>query len=215
LSVHRAIGRLLSTKVMKNKKIKQERFHYSLPLEMVAWELYGIDKRPGLAATFQRCSFFKDNCRKFLKKIRKRINQIVSNDELLRDTLNRDIEGIEDEIKKCSQTYNTDIDIIGQLIRLVSHLLGWDHNEGNFFRTPIYYQTEVQKEKLLKIVSKRGVPSEIPFRRRNIILNLLKDKLSYQQIGLILGISDSCVKQLEKANYLDNCHTEELKRKGS
>jgi len=202
-------------RLMKNKKVKQERFHYSLPMEMVAWELYGIDKRPGLAGAFQNCSFFKKECRKFLNKIRKRINQIVTNDELFRETLNRDIDGIEHEIKKCSQTYNTDIDIIGKLICLVSHLLGWDHDEGDFFRIPIYYQTEDQKVKSSKIISMRGVPSEIAFRRRNIILQLRKESLSYQQIGLILGISDSCVKQLEKANHLDSWHAEELKRKGS
>jgi len=43
---------------------------------------------------------------------------------------------------------------------------------------------------------------------------LKKENLSYQQIGLILGITDSCVKQLERATHLDKWHEEELERKG-
>ncbi|MDD5107916.1 MAG: hypothetical protein PHC29_00175 [Candidatus Omnitrophica bacterium] len=197
----------------KSKKIKQERFHYSLQMEMAAWELYGMNKRHGMASAFQNCSFFKKECKNFMNKIRKRINQIVTTDELFRENLNADLDSIERELKYCSKNNNNDIDIIGKLISLVSHLLGWDHYEGDFYRTPMFYQTEDQKEKSLRIVAKQGVPSETAFRRRNIILQLHKEGLSYQQIGLILGITDSCAKQLEKASHLDKWHEEELKRK--
>jgi len=145
----------------KNNKTKQERFHYSLPMEMAAWELYGMNKRHGMASAFQSCSFFKKECKKFMDKIRKRINQIVTTDEFFRDTLNVDIDSIERALKYCSESNNNDIDIIGKLIVLVSHLLGWGYSEGEFYMTPMYYQTEEQKEKSLKIVAKQGVPSEI------------------------------------------------------
>jgi hypothetical protein len=197
----------------KSKKIKQERFHYSLQMEMAAWEFYGMNKRHGMASAFQSYSFFKKECKRFIDKVRKRINEIITTDDFFRDTLNADIDSIERELKYCSEDYNNDIDIIGKLIRLTSHLLGWGCYEGEFYRTPIYYQTEEQKEKFLKIVAKQGVPSEIVFRRRNIILQLRKENLSYQQIGLILGITDSCVKQLERATHLDEWHEEELKRR--
>jgi hypothetical protein len=197
----------------KNKKIKQERFHYSLQMEMAAWELYGMNKQHGIASAFQSSSFFKKECKKFMSKIRKRINQIITTDELFRETLNADIDVIEIELKYCSENNNSDIDIIGKLIQLVSHLLGWDHYEGDFYRTPIFYQTEDQKERSLRIIDRQRVPSEIAFRRRNIILQLRKERLSYQQIGLILGITDSCAKQLERANHLDKWHEEELNRK--
>jgi len=197
----------------KNKNTKLERFHYSLQMEMAVWELYGMNKRHGMASAFQSCSFFKKECKKFMDKIRRRINQIVTTDEFFRETLNADIDSIERELKYCSENNNNDIDLIGKLIILVSHLLGWGYCEGEFYRTPIYYQTDEQKEKSLRIVAKQGVPSEIVFRKRNIILQLRKENLSYQQIGLILGITDSCVKQLEKANHLDKWHEEELKRR--
>ena len=198
---------------MRKKSKKQ--YHYSMPMEMTAWEFFGCDSSAhGMASAYSNPIYFKNQCLKFVTKIKKRINEVITNDEFLRDYLLKVIEILEERLKKVSKE-NNEIDIIASLFQIIALLLGWGHFEGKFFRTPIYYQTEEQIERTLRFIAKQGVPSEIPFRRRSIILQLRKEGLSYQQIGLILGISDSCAKQLEKANHLENWHNEELKRRSN
>jgi hypothetical protein len=197
----------------KNKKRKQ--YHYSMPMEITAWEFLGYNSSAhGMAAAYSDPIYFKNQCLKFTKKIKKRINEIVTNDEFFKDSLLTKFKTLEERLKEIPKKDN-EIDIIASLFQTIALLLGWGHFEGKFFRTPIYYQTDDQKERFLRLIAKQGVPSEIVFRRRNIILQLRKENLSYQQIGLILGISDSCVKQLEKADHLDDWRDEELKRRNS
>lgn len=195
----------------QNKKLKQ--YRYSLPMEMVGWELYGMQSREhGLASAYSDPAFFRKQSLKFVNKIRKRINNIVTNDELFREHLLFLINSIENKIKLVTRE-NNEIDIIASLFQIVVNLLGWGHYEGDFIRTPVFYQTEKQKEKFIKLVTRQGVPSEIVYQRRKIIIQLRKVNLTYQQIGLILGITDSCAKQLEKAEHLESCHEEEVKRR--
>lgn len=196
------------------KRIKKQ-YRYSRAMEITTWEYHGLKNiSHGMTCAYSNPDFFKKECLKLGKKIRKRINQIITNDEFLRELISDDLDQLDKTIKLITKEDN-EIDIIASLFKIIAHLLGWAHLEGKFFRTPIYYQTEDQKERSLRFVTKQGVPSEIAFRRRNIILQLRKENLSYQQIGLILGISDSCAKQLEKANHLDKWHDKELKRKNS
>lgn len=196
------------------KNIKKQ-YHYSMLMEMVAWQFFGHDSSShGMASAYSNPVYFKNQCLKFVKKIRKRVHEVITNDEFLKDYLLSYLDALEKSLKRVTKE-NSEIDIIASLFQIIALLLGWGHFEGKFFRTPIYYQTEEQKERTLRFLSRQGVPSEISFRRRNIILQLRKKGLSYQQIGLILGISDSCAKQLEKANHLDKWHDEELKRRNS
>lgn len=197
----------------KNKEKKQ--YHYSMSMEMAAWEFFGINSSAhGMASAYSNPVYFKNQCLKFTKNIEKRINEIITNDELFREYLLSKIDALEGKLKKVTKL-NNEIDVIADLFQIIALLLGWGHSGGKFFRTPIYYQTENQKENFLKFVAKQGVPSEVVFWRRNIILQLRKENLTYQQIGLILSISDSCAKQLENAKHFDSWHEEEIKRKSS
>jgi len=200
---------------MKTQKQEKKQYHYSMPMEMAAWEFLGIDScAHGMASAYQNPIYFKKQCLKFIRKIEKRINQVITNDELFRESLLSKVKSLESRVKQVTKE-NIEIDIIAGLFQIVALLLGWGSCTGKFLRTPIYYQTEDQREKFLKIVSQQGVPCETAFRRRNIIIQLRKENLSYQQIGLILGITDSCVKQLEKADHLDKAYKEELKRRNT
>lgn len=71
---------------MKNKlNIQSERFHYCMTMEMVEWELFGIDKKPhGMASAFADYRYFKKRAKAFLRKIKNRLNEVVRNDETLR-----------------------------------------------------------------------------------------------------------------------------------
>ena len=145
----------------KNKK----QYHYSMAMEMTGWEFCGINSSShGMASAYANPSFFKKECLRFLKKIRKRINEIVTNDEILRDILLMDVDHLESEIKKVIKE-NNEIDIIGELFRMIAHLLGWAHFEGEFFRTPIFHQTEEQKTKSLQFLSRTKSPFEIAYRK--------------------------------------------------
>ena len=76
---------------------------------------------------------------------------------------------------------NNDIEIFAKFFLFVAHLLGWSHKDGNFYRTPIYYQTEKQREEDLNKSAQLNLPSGLyeAFKRRQIVKQLLSEGNSY------------------------------------
>jgi len=99
-----------------------------------------------MASAFCNYIYFKKRCRALIKKIKKRINEIITNDEPLREHLLNDLAFLDNEVKNISLKNHTEIEIIAYMFRIIANLLGWDNLEGKFYRTPIYYQTKDNRE---------------------------------------------------------------------
>ncbi len=182
-------------------------------MEITSWEYNGKDRcSHDMASAYQNPKYFKDECLKIIGKIKKRIIQVVTNDEILKATILADLDILKSDIKKIVKE-NSEPHVIAELLELIAHLLGWDYFEGKFFRTPIFHQTEEQRLKSLEKSASLDAPAEVPYRRRCLILKLRKEGLNYQKIALILGMTASSVKSLEGAKHIDKWYKEEIERK--
>lgn len=201
-------------------EMQNDRFHYCLPMECVEWELYGFDKRTrdkrsGMASAFSNPKYLKKRCKAFLKKIRKRVDEVVTNDETLRLLLINDIDKLDKEFGRISHKNNNDLEIFAKFFLFVAHLLGWSHIDGNFYRTPIYYQTEKQREEDLNKSAQLNLPFGLyeAFKRRQIVKQLLSEGNSYSAVALVMGLTASVVKSLENAQHIDEWYQEMMSRK--
>ena len=200
----------------KNIKIQEERFHYCLPMEETEWEYYGIQNRhSGMASAFCNYKYFKKSCRALIKKIKRRINNTITNDEPLRGLLLNDLAFLDNEVKNVSLKSHTEIEIIAYMFKIIAHLLGWDNLEGKFYRTPLYYQTKEQQIETYR----KEIASKLPngllegYYRHIIIKQLLSEGRSYQEIALILNLSITNVLFLEKANHFEKFYNELVVKK--
>ena len=185
-------------------------------MESVGWEFIGLKKySSGMASAFQNPTYLKKECKTFLKKIRKRVDDIVTNDETLRLLLINDINRLDKEFGRISNKNNNDIEIFADFFKFIAHLLGWAHADGNFYRTPIYYQTEKQREEDLNKSAQLNLPYGLyeAYKRRQIIKQLRTEDNSYSAIALIMNLTVSNVKSLENAQHLDEMYQEILARR--
>ncbi len=199
------------------KTTKQEkRFRCCIPMETVEWELFGFNKRSqGMAIAFINYKYLKKRAKAYLTKIRKRVDEIVRTDETLRILLNDDIKILEDEFGRLNDKSNNDIDIFAYFFMFITHLLGWAHLDGNFYRTPIFYQTKSEEESDLHMLSCNNQPKGLysSYKRRQIIKLLLSEGESYDRIALVMGMSVTTVKHLEKAEFIDKLYEQTLVKK--
>ena len=196
------------------KNFITKRFHDSFDMEATDWEFFGERNRPkGYASAFNNCNNFKKRCIAFIKKIRRRISNIVTNDVPLNELLLEDLKGIEEEVKNISNKNFNEIDIIAKLFRIIAHLLGWDCLDGKFYRTPIFYQSKEQEIDLYNSrMNKKPVGLSEAYHRHIIIKQLLDNGISYEEIALTLNITVRSVKSYEKATYLVKSYQKSFKR---
>ena len=140
---------------------------------------------------------------------------VVTNDEMLLEMLLNDVETLDSEIKSLSQSRYSEIDIIAKLFHMIGHLLGWAYFVGEFFRTPIYFQTEKQREDSLQKARCLKTGFDIAYRKRRIVLQLRNEGVSYQEIAFVLKITEANVKSLENARHIDEFRETFLKRRES
>jgi hypothetical protein len=158
-------------------------------MEAVEFEFFGLKKSSsGMASAFSNPSYLKKRCKAFLKKIRKRIDDVVTNDETLRLLLINDIDRLNKEFGQIGERNNNDMEIFAHFFLLIAHLLGWAHSDGNFYR--IY---EV-------------------YKRRQLVKQLLAEGNTYSSVALIMRLTASNVKVLENAQYIDEFYNEMLSR---
>jgi hypothetical protein len=185
-------------------------------MEITTHEFYGEKKRPhGMASAFGNATYVKKTYCGLLRKIEKRIRQIVTADEPLKMLLLKDLEILDREAKSISKNNNNDLEIIAGLFRVVAHILGWDHLDGNFHRTVIFYQTKEQEKESLRNVSQLNLePAGLfeAYHKRRIITRLRSEGLSYAQVALVLDMSETSVKQLEKAGHIDQIYKDRIQR---
>jgi len=193
----------------------KDRFHYCLPMEVVEWEFFGLKNHSGMASAFSNPAYLKKRCKAFLKKIRKRVDEVVTNDETLRLLLINDINSLDKEFGQISHKNNNDIEIFAEFFMFVAHLLGWSYKDGNFYRTPIYYQTAEQREDDLNKSAQLNLPSGLyeVYKRRQVVKQLLSESNSYAAVALIMGLTASNVKILEKAKHIDEWYQEMMSRR--
>lgn len=196
------------------KNVITKRFHDSFAMESTDWEFFGEQNRPsGYSSAFNDYKYFKKRCRAFIIKIRKRINDMVTNDIPLNESLLEDLKVLEEEVKNLSEKNFNEIDIIAQLFRIIAHLLGWDCLDGKFYRTPIFYQSKEQEINLYKNrINKKPEGLTEAYHRHTIIKQLLDSGLSYEEIALILKITVRSVKAHEKASHLVESYEKSYKR---
>jgi hypothetical protein len=197
------------------KNVIKKRFHDSVAMEVTDWEFFGEQKRPkGYASAFNGYKYFKKKCRAFIIKIRKRINDVVTNDIPLYELLLGELKVLEEEVKNISEKNFNEIDIIADLFRIIAHLLGWDCLDGKFYRTPIFYQSKEQEIDLYNYrINKKPLGLVEAYHRHTIIKQLLNSGISYEEIALIFNISIRSVKSYEKASHLEEHYEKIYKRK--
>ena len=170
--------------------MQKDRFHYSLLMEAVQYEFFGVkNSSSGMASAFSNPPYLKKRCKAFLIKIKRRIENTVTNDETLRLLLLNDIDRLDREFGQVSPKNNNDQEIIAYFFRFVAHLLGWAHMDGKFYRTLIFHQTEEQREADL---NKSDDPNlkvgfyEV-YKRRQLVKQLLDEGNSYAAVARIMG----------------------------
>lgn len=202
-------------KEVRSNSMQKDRFHYSLLMEAIEHEFFGVkNSSAGMASAFSNPSYMKKRCKAFLTKIKRRIENTVTNDETLRLLLLNDIDRLDKEFSKVSPKNNNDQEIIAYFFRFVAHLLGWAHMDGKFYRTLVFHQTEEQREADL---SKSYDPNlkvgfyEV-YKRRQLVKQLLDEGNSCAVVARIMGLTASNVKQLESAEHIDEFYKEMLAR---
>jgi len=180
---------------------KVERFKYNMDLEMALCNLLG-DRYYGSAGEFSDAKTSKEYLLTALKRIRKRLNEIITSDERLLMMVNQNLDGLENYVKDTSESVNNDWFIIARLLDLVTRLLGYDWAEGKVHRQIIYYQEREQEEEDHK--KEIGDPDYWKeFRgdmriQYEVIYLLRKRGLSMNQIARVLNISRDRVSKILK-----------------
>jgi len=154
---------------------------------------------------------------KATKKLSKRIDEIITMDERLRERLLSDIESLEKEIRSIDKSCN-EMDIIGIFFSILSRLLGYDWIDGEIHRTPVYFQTRAQ-ERLNYQYGKTWERGEEELQKIDLILErygfvkLLKEKgREINEIARVLNISDYAVRQILKSHASERI--KELRNQG-
>ena len=196
---------------MKNpNKVQTVRFHYSILMEAVTHEFFGVHKRPsGMATSFRSAKYVKGTYLSIVRKIEKRIRNVITTDEPLLRLLLEDLEMLKTDVAKISERNNNDLEIIANLFFFIAHLLGWAYLDGNFHRTPLFYQSEEEQEEALRSSPPvRMLPKGLAeaYYRRRIIEQLIAEGLPHSKIALVMRLSETAIKHLAKATYIDEMY---------
>jgi len=172
-----------------------ERFKHNLILEYVMLDLFGSKGRHyhGLAGAFRDTAFCRKTMLKAIRKIGKRLDEIITMDERLRQMTSSILESLEHYIKETSEKVNNDGYIIAKLLDLIVHLLGYDWLDGKIHRHVFFYQNKGQEQLDWR---KRQESREyydslrLDTKRRYMLVNFLKrNKIPKHQIARLLGLS--------------------------
>ncbi|HDQ06525.1 MAG TPA: hypothetical protein ENN36_07385 [Candidatus Bathyarchaeota archaeon] len=178
-------------KPASNDGLRNEGFRYNGDLEIVMADLFG-KRYFGLAGLFSDPKFCKKCMLKAIKKIKRRLNELLTIDERLRERTNSILDSLEREARKISLEENNEWKIITHLLHLVTHLLGYDWQDGKIHRQVFYYQDKAQAQMDKKIYNPRTFYDSLRSDQRftfMLVKSMRNRKLPKHQIVRLLGIS--------------------------
>jgi len=179
---------------------KSERFKYNMDFEHAMRNLLG-QRYYGSAGAFRSPKISKEFLRRAIRRIRRRLNVIITTDERLILTTSITLDRLERNVKAMSAKVNNDWFIIANLLNLVALLLGYDWIDGDVHRHVFFYQDKEQEiNDYYKKVGKAFWDEFMgDWRIRFEMVYLLKErKLPNNQIGRVLGLSDKLVAKILK-----------------
>lgn len=171
---------------------KSARFKYNLSLEYVMQDFFGPKHYSGMAGAFRDPTFSKKAMLSAVKRIRRRLDNILTVDDRLRQTTGWTLDHLESNIKTMSEEVNNDWNIITNLLHLIVHLLGYDWLDGQVHRHIVFYQDKAQEQLDWRMKDTREYIDEwrIEKKRRYILVNFLqKNEIPKYQIAKLLGIT--------------------------
>ncbi|HLA36944.1 MAG TPA: hypothetical protein VJZ02_00580 [Candidatus Brocadiales bacterium] len=160
--------------------------------------------------------FIKKLLCKAVDKIRKRVDEIITMDENLREMLFRELNCLERNVKSINKISKAPL--IANFLEIIGRLLGYDWMDGRTYRTPVYFRTkdeELADYKMQKGQSyKEGCDEEnnLILERYKIAKDLKAKGLTRNQIARILKITVYAVNQMLKDEVL--AKVQELHKKG-
>lgn len=172
---------------------RSARFKYNLSLLLAMQNLYGRKHYDGMAGAFMDPNFCKECMLRAVKRIRNRLDDILTMDERLRQTTGLILDNLKSNVKEMSEDVNNDWNIIANLLDLIAHLLGYDWLDERIHRHIIFYQDKAQEQLDWKM--RKGTREYFDEwlqdkKYRYMLVNLLKNnQLSNYQIARLLGIS--------------------------
>lgn len=119
--------------------------NYSLPLQFAMMDLVG-KKWDGTAGYFTDNRVVARALKEAIRKIRARLDQILTTDDRLRMLCFDQTDALESEIKSFSHGQDNLLEVVAHLLSLVAFLIGFDYHKGVPNRQVIYYQTKDQQE---------------------------------------------------------------------
>jgi hypothetical protein len=180
---------------------KSNPYHKSPPLEFTILEFFGNESKwNGIGPGFVNVKYIRKAMLAVVKKIRKRVADIITDDDRLLITTTGMIDAIEKEASALSNENNGLLEIVAYLLHLVALLLGYDWLKGKPNRHVIYYQTADQK-----LIDDNALHSDlINFYSRNkenykkyeIVNNLYDELFCVEEIARIMNMSESLVKEM-------------------
>lgn len=102
------------------------RFRYNLEFEYAMRDLLSSKHYAGIAGGFSDPDFCKKCMLSAVNRTRKRLSDILTMDERLRETSGTTLDRLERNVNETSEDVNNDGIIIANLVHLIAHLLGYD-----------------------------------------------------------------------------------------
>jgi len=171
---------------------RSTRFKYNLTFEYAMQDLLGRKRYDGMAGGFRDPDFCKECMLKAIRRIRKRLSEIATMDERLREVTGIILDRLVRNVKETSRDINDDWIIIAHLLDLIAHLLGYDWLDGKIHRHVVYYQDKRQEQLDWKIkeVTRYYGEWRLENKRRYMLVNFLrKNNIPKYQIAKLLGIT--------------------------
>lgn len=170
--------------------MENSRFKDSMFFEFAMQDLLG-PKYYGSAGGFSDPTFCKECMIRAVKRIRNRLDQILTVDERLRHSTGIILDRLESNVKETSEKVNNDWEIIADLLDLIAHLLGYDWLDGEIHRHVIFFQDRTQEQfDCIKQKSEYYDELCLEEKRRYMLVTFLeKNQIPKYQIARLLGIS--------------------------
>lgn len=174
------------------------------------------DKAYHIADDSLNSSSIKKLLREALDKMRKRVDEIITMDERLREMIFRDLDRLEGDITSIDKTSKAFL--IANFLSIIGRLLGYDWMDGKTYRTPVYFRTKSEEfadyknANISSYKEMREEENDLALERHRIVKDLKSKGLAENQIARVLNITEYATNQILKDEILTK--VSELHKKG-